>query len=270
MSRLSGDHVQLGDSFRLRDNDEKEKQLTEAYLQKAETAARSVLAQAKAQAAQILKNAELRAAEIIQTGQAQIEAVHQEAYEAGEQQGFQAGYAQAEVQTTELLQGAQAILESAYTAEKRVLKGFQRNALQLITYVCEKILNQSLQSDPQAILAMIDGAIESLHLTGKIRVVLGSETVETIRQHSEQTAVALEQLTRYELIADPQLGLQEIYLLSQEGNFCLTPQKQIDQLLQPIHQKLPLPELEALEILDNPPTENSLEPESDHLETELL
>jgi hypothetical protein len=92
-----------------------------------------------------------------------------------------------------------------------------------------------------------------LHLTGRVRVVISPEALERIRNFSTRTDDTLELLDRMEFIADPSLELTEIFVLSQDGNFSLTPARQIERLVAPLVKHLPINEVVTHEVEDESP-----------------
>jgi flagellar assembly protein FliH len=240
MSRLKGDHIQVGRSFQLNDNKEREEQEAREIILQAEQQARLIIGQAKVQAARLLDSAKKEAETIVGQSEACREEARQQGYNEGAESGYEVGLLKAQEETVRLLEGAQSILESAYQAEKQVLKAFQENASTLIRHVAEKILHQALTDDPEALFKMVEGAMESLHLSSKVRVVVGAETLERIQKHSTKTGRALSQMTRFEFVGDSQLDHMEIYILSTEGNFNLTPAVQVEKLLTPLTRSLPI------------------------------
>lgn len=268
MSRLSGQRVQLGTAFRLDPNEDKQKEVVHEILLEAQSKAFSIVEQARNQAAQVLNNAQQQAKQLVQDAENQREEIMQQAYQTGETSGYEKGYAdgnqKAEEETVQLLSGANTILDGAYQAREKVLKSFRQSAGEVIRHLTERILHQALKADPQLLYTMVDSAIDSLHLTGRIRVVVSRDTLEVIRRFNAQTEKALAETPRFDFVADPNLGGDEIFVLSDDGNFTLTPEAQVTQLLAPIIKMLPVNEAdpEAAETADAAPPGEDFDPDA--------
>jgi flagellar assembly protein FliH len=257
-SRLQGANVHVGESFKINAMPDKQAEEVNRLILDAQEQARQILIQAQAQAKELLAASAQKAQEIEADAETRRDSVLSEAFQTGQEEGFQegfkTGYAQAEQETVRMMEGAQTLLDGAYRSKELVLKSFKKDAGQIIQFICSKILKKAFQTDPSLMGDMIDEAIHSLRLTGRVRVVVCPEVLERIKQFSETTEEALDSLSRLELIADPSLDLSEIFILSQEGNFSLAPGKQVERLLTPILKKLPIEvDLQALEQAEQSP-----------------
>ncbi len=221
-------------------------------LKQADRECQQLLARAGEEAAELVGMAKQKAEAIIQEAENKHEAVLNQGYQDGEAAGYKKGYEdgrqQAQEETVLLLESARTLLEGAYEAQHRVLKNFRHNAADLVAYITQKVLHRELHESPESILAMIEAAADALNLTGRIKVVVSVDTLRFLKEYSRETASALESLNRFDLEADPMLDLHEIYVLSEEGNFILTPQKQAEELLAPLEKHLELPEVTPEEI----------------------
>lgn len=283
-SRLQGANVHVGESFKINAMPDKQAEEVNRLILDAQEQARQILIQAQAQAKELLAASAQKAQEIEADAEARRDEVLNQAFATGQEEGFQegfkTGYAQAEQETVRMMEGAQSLLDGAYRSKELVLKSFKKDAGQIIQFICSKILKKAFQTDPSLMGDMIDEAIQSLRLTGRVRVVVCPEVMERIKQFSETTEDALDSLSRLELIADPSLDLSEIFILSQEGNFSLAPGKQVERLLTPILKKLPIEvDLDALELAETSPEsrtanvvieENETPPTSEDLSPEDL
>jgi len=268
LTRLKGDTIQLGHILQLEPNQDRTREVANEIILAAESRAFSLMEKARQQASQMLQEANQEAQQIVEEAKNRRAEIIQQAQRRGRRFGFEAGYkegrAKAETETVEMLSGANAFVEASYTARSRVLKAFKTRAADIIRHIAEKILNQTLETHPEALVGMVDAAIDSLHLTGRIRLVVSTDMLEAIRQHSNKTEETLEQLSRFELTADPQLGLREVFILSDDGNYALSPESQVKELIAPLGKILPLdpPETE-LENEASPPPEEAVTREAE-------
>lgn len=272
LTRLKGDTIQLGHILQLEPNQDRTREVANEIILAAESRAFSLMEKARQQAAQMLQEANQEAQQVVEEAKNRRAEIIQQAQRRGRRFGFEAGYkegrAKAETETVEMLSGADAFVEASYTARTRVLKAFKTRAADIIRHIAEKILNQTLETHPDALVGMVDAAIDSLHLTGRIRLVVSTDMLEAIRQHSNKTEETLEQLSRFELTADPQLGLREVFILSDDGNYALSPESQVKELIAPLGKILPLDPPET--VLENEAPSYSEETAALELETQPL
>ncbi len=250
-SLLHGQQVRLGEAVQIKGDKERREQVEHSLevmirekLQDAEQKVQAMLAQASQQAQEIIEEAEKQAQALVQEGQAQCEAIQNKAYIQGYEDGVEKGHAEAmaevESETVSLLMGAQTMVEGALQAKQRVLQSFQQQALQLVIYVAQKVLHQELNASPEKLMTLIEEAVQALYLNGKIQVVVSAETLASIRQFSQTTEQALERMNRFEWVGDPKLTLDQVYVITEEARFELTPSVQAAQLLEPLAGQLPL------------------------------
>lgn len=223
--------------------------LTQTRLMESEEQARNLLEDARIKAekrlAEARAQAEAQARELLAQARSEADGIREAAREEGFKAGFQEGYSDATAQVEQdaigLLAGAQCLMESAYLAEKHVLKAFEKHALALVEQVVGRILGERLSESPESILRLIARGVESLYLSGKVKVVVSAQVLQEIRAFSGASAEALATMSRFEFTADPLLDTHQIYIVGQDAAFDFTPQTQARRLLAPLDKHLDLP-----------------------------
>ncbi|WP_303675059.1 FliH/SctL family protein [Vampirovibrio chlorellavorus] len=264
-AHIQGETVAVGQAYHLdseaqfkRDLEQSLAEIVKKRLQEAEDEAIALVKVAEETAEknarqiseEILSKANAQAREMVELAQSQVETIQESAREAGFKNGFQEGYAdataQVEQEVTGLLQSAQLLAENAYQAEKLVLKNFEKNALTLIRHLSRKILQRELAENPDMILRQLQQAVESLYLTGKIKVVVNPQALQELRAFSAVTESALSEMSRYEFMVDPLLDVHQLFIVGEEGSFDLSLDTRIAQLIDPLQEALTLPRPEPL------------------------
>ncbi len=247
--------VQMGTSMEIKGDAQYLQEMTETYealmqqkLANAEALAQRMLQEAEIQAAahrdNLIQRAEEESRDIVAKAHAEKEAIRSHATQEGYEAGYGQGYADAtqagEAQSVQLMTEAQALIQSAYYAEKMVLQKFQPDASELIRYVTRRILHREITDSPENLMHLLQQATDALYLTGKIRLVANKEVIHHLQQFSPKVQDALEHMTRFELVGDDKLGLDEIYLISTEGTFSVGVDAQLDRLMSYVEGQLPL------------------------------
>lgn len=258
--RVYGEQVQVGEPLQLKGDADLREQverslevLAKQRLLDAENEAQQLVAdiQAKAQAEaeQRVADAQAQARSLVDTAQAEADGIRQAAHEEGFKTGFQEGYAdatqQVEQETVSLLEGAQLLVEGAYQAERRVLKEFDQHAVALIRHLVLKILDRELSDSPDVLMSLVHRAVDSLYMSGKVRVVVSAQVIQSLREFSAKVEQSLDEAQRFEFVADPALAPDQVFITGQEGSFELTPSTQLEQLLAPVASAVSLPRPEA-------------------------
>ncbi|MBY0449349.1 MAG: hypothetical protein K2X01_01825 [Cyanobacteria bacterium] len=252
-TRVNRQSVQVGQTFAVEGAEDYREQIQKSIANQRDQAIRDLRnelnafreqakAEVAAQVQQLIEEAQAKALHLVEQAEAQRDQICEDAYNQGEQAGFAKGYddgtARAEAEAVELLQSARVVLHGAYQAKERILKRFEPDAIGLIQTLCRTILNQAVQDSPEALVTMTSRALEVLNLTGRVKVVVSQSTLKAIREYSSETQEGLDALQRIEWIDDPQLGPTDIYVLSEEGHYILTPEKQLETLCAPLPKAL--------------------------------
>ncbi|WP_373533519.1 FliH/SctL family protein [Vampirovibrio sp.] len=274
-SHIQGEAVAVGQTYHLesdaqfkRDLEQSLSEIVKKRLQEAEdeaiglvqVAERTAESNAKQIADDILSKANAQAKEMVETAQAQVDSIQEAAHEEGFKMGFQEGYADATTQVEQevvgLLQSAHLVTDNAYRAEKLILKNYEKNALALIEHLARKILQRELKDDSETLLNMVHHAVESLYLTGKIKMVLNPQVLQELRAFSGATESAMTRMSRFEFVVDPLLELTQVFIVSEEGAFDLSMEKQVAQLMAPLAAAVSLPRPETMDTHTDPSAEN--------------
>ena len=252
-TRVNRQSVQVGQTFAVEGAEDYREQIQKSIASQRDQAIRDLRnelnafreqakAEVAAQVQQLIEEAQAKALHLVEQAEAQRDQICEDAYNQGEQAGFAKGYddgtARAEAETVELLQSARVVLHGAYQAKERILKRFEPDAIGLIQTLCRTILQKDLQETPEGLIEMTSRALEVLNLTGRVKVVVSQSTLKAIREYSSETQEALEELQRIEWIDDPQLGPTDIYVLSEEGHYILSPGTQLETLCAPLSKAL--------------------------------
>jgi flagellar biosynthesis/type III secretory pathway protein FliH len=227
----------------------------ERRLQDIEQELQAYRQQVKQQIEEMLESAKTDVTCLLENAHQQKEAVHQDAYVSGEKQGFETGYQagldKAVQETRALLTSSQLVLEGAHKAETALLRHIRTDIATLITTICNKILKTTLHTLPDEVtLELIEQATESLYLTGMVRVVLHPVHLQRIRQAIGNDAELLAHMKRFEWVTDAQLNEEDIFIVAREGQFDLTPERQVERLVAAITKTMALPSFEEIQELN--------------------
>lgn len=252
VSRLQGQQVNVGESFKI--NGEAEfrrhvesslEKLAKQRMLEAEGRAEHLVDQASQEATRLLAEARAQVEAMLRQAQGEVDDIRKNAYEEGFQAGFEQGTREATEQVVQeavmMIQSAEALVEGACKAEHLVLKNFEKQALRLVEHICRRILARELQESPDSLLRMLDQAVESLNLTGRVRVVMSAQALQTLQDYARENAEALQNLKRLDLAGDPLLEPDQVFVIGEEGSFDLTPDSQLEQLMAPLEKSLSLP-----------------------------
>lgn len=265
MTKLRQSEISLQGPIRLNAADERQADIERSleHLQKqAKAEAQAIVAEANI----LLQEARNASQAFLEESKGQLEeyleAGRKQGREEGYQQGYADGLAQAGADAAQMLADAQILVAGAYEAERRILQNIKHDAVALMTHVCKRILKNAWQQAPvEALVTMLDSAIEALYLKGRVKVVMNEHALRRIAEFGAASPTVLTQLQRFDLVPDPLIPDDAVYVISTDSaqsdlgkEMCvdLTLDHQVDRLMAPVGEKLPLSEASAVALEATP------------------
>jgi flagellar assembly protein FliH len=270
----AGQHVTHGQPLELDANEELTQGvqasleiLAKNHLMEAEQAGLVLLADSRKQCDKLLSKTQKTAERMMEDATQRVDEIKEQAYEEGFKSGFSEGYDEATRQVAEetlaTVKAANLLLENAYKAQHYALSKFKPNAMALLTEIVTTLLNQSVADNPALILDMVERAMNSLYLTGKVKVVLNPSVIQLLRQLHPLVEDGVNRMNRFEFIADTRLAPEEIFIIGTDGCFNLTPGSQVNMLMDSIAPDIELPEvLPEILLQEEQPEEEVFEEEA--------
>lgn len=192
--------------------------------------ARELVRQAHLQAEQIELKVQAQGNEKL----AQLETELEEQRELARQSGYEAGVEQALQDCQALIDSATQIANGAYEQQRKVLQHLSRQAVVLMQAALGKVLGEQWAINMEDMVALAyDQAVESLHLSGRMTLVVHPVHLQRLRD-SEVLPLdgdALSGTTRLRLTGDPMLAENELFLTSEEGQYDLTIERAAQHLV---------------------------------------
>ncbi|MFM7389002.1 MAG: FliH/SctL family protein [Vampirovibrionales bacterium] len=221
---------------------------------KAKQEAEALLVQASQEARELVEKAHQRAAAIEAEGEAKVQALleqaFQEGFQQGGEQGLQEGYNQAANETLSLLQAAKTVASTAYRLQRTVFTEQASNLHALLMTVCQQVLGHASTHYPAELLQqLLITALEQLEVTGHATVVIHPERLALLTSLHPEITHALHENHHLRFLPDETLEPQQCHLLSQQGDWLIDANKQIEALLNQLRPVLTelLPSVEDLE-----------------------
>ncbi len=175
--------------------------------------------QAKAAADQMLAEANEEAQNMISNAQGEIQALRFNAEKEGREEGFQQGTAQAmanlEEEKKKLWQREEE-LRAAYLAKE---EGMEKELVEVISRVLEKVFLVKFDDDRDVIYHLIDGALSNVEGSKQLQIKVNEANGEHIREKLPSFQEKLGADVQLDLIIDPLLGDEECLIETDGGMF---------------------------------------------------
>lgn len=157
----------------------------------------------------------------------QIEKTHEEYLEQAHQEGYQKGY---DTGIQKGLQEARKVLAQFNTAiqaavdqRAAILEEARVNVLDLIVKICRKVTFSAIEADPELILKMISGVIDSLVDKTNLKIKVNPQHLPIIEQNIDKFLDSSTSIKEIKIVGDPRV--------KHGGCFIETPSGDIDARL---------------------------------------
>ncbi len=175
--------------------------------------------QGRAEAERMIAEANEQAQSIINDAQSQAQAIHFNAEKEGREEGFQQGTAQAMANLEgekQKLRQREEDLRNAYLAKE---EGMEKELVEVISRVLEKVFLVKFADDRDVIYHLIDGALSNAEGSKQLQIKVNEANGEHIREKLAAFQEKLGADVQLDLIIDPLMGDEECLIETDGGMF---------------------------------------------------
>lgn len=195
-------------------------------LKEAETASQQLIEETKAEITKMRKKA--------------IEKAHQEGYEAGLKKGYNEGYekgsSQATLENQAIRERAVKMLQESHEAIHQYKQEKKEDLLKLATHMAEKIVHDYIDYNSDGLLAIAKPFFYQLDKEEEfVTISVHPEKREKIKEKLDEIK-AISPGTRFMILGDPSLEKCGILIESSHAVIDLQIRKQLDRMLEEIHE----------------------------------
>ncbi len=180
--------------------------LKEQIVKDAEAFANEQIQSAMQECAAIREQTQAEIGEWWEKRRSQDEEVTRQASEAGFQEGYQLGMAQADAivreEYSEMLQEARSILEQSYALKQQIIQESEPFLIELSTSIAEKIIGHQLTISPEWIVDMIQKVLSRRREKGSITLCVSPKHFAYIQDAREELLTSIDSLAELEIIPD--------------------------------------------------------------------
>jgi flagellar biosynthesis/type III secretory pathway protein FliH len=123
---------------------------------------------------------------IIQSFEDRIEAARREGYEEGYQAGLSQGRAEGQAKAEQVVRQFDQAIKETVTQREALLNEARDKILDLVIQISRKVTFDAVSADPEATLAIINGAIDTLADRSRLKVKVNPEHLPVVKQHIER------------------------------------------------------------------------------------
>lgn len=199
MSRISSSNVQLGQNFVLGQETPKVVKESETFVENARKQAFNILAQANLDAQKIINDAQQQAQEIIAKTQEQ-------AYQAGHEQGSEAGFNEAYnkifTDFSAQLQAMELLASSSFDIKNEIIRSSEKEIVELSLVIAEKIVKTYIELNPAIVLEITKAAIQDLKDKETVNIIVNPALTECLYQFTDELKNQINGLKNVKILED--------------------------------------------------------------------
>lgn len=159
---------------------------THDYVGAAREEAAQLIDDASRDAQQLIRDAEERALALIDDAQRRVAQIEAGAHDDGFKQGVGDGRAAAQAEMDEMLETMRGLVEMARVERHKIIETAEPEIVKLSVTIAERILNQHVALDNDAVIEMVRSAISRLVNRETVTVRVNPADVETMREHRDK------------------------------------------------------------------------------------
>ncbi len=175
-------------------NTEEEKEISlNDKIAEAKVLANEIIEKAKREAENIILDASKEAEKVLEDTHSHVKSIFDSANEDGYKKGFQEGYDDGKEKSDALIVEANKIKGNYLKEREEILSNIEKDVICLVMSLCEKILNQKLENDKEAIISIILKGIDSLNVKENLIIKVSKEDYDIVEM-SKQRILAMANL----------------------------------------------------------------------------
>jgi flagellar assembly protein FliH len=179
-----------------------------------------------------LESARQQGAALISIAREQADAIAQTAHDHGFETGYAEGISRAEAATAAMLTQAQALVDAATEHRARVIEGAERDLVRLSIGIAEKVLQASLDVDPDRVVGVLRGALRRTFARREVTVLCHPDDLTRLQDAGPELAGTLGGLRSLEFISDRRIDAGGVIVRTAAGDVDATVGSQLERLRQ--------------------------------------
>lgn len=196
----------------------------------AKSAANDIIEKAKNEAENIILRASQEAEKVLEDTHSQVKNIFDSAKEDGYKKGLEKGYTEGKKISDKLIEEANEIKKNYLKEREAVLSNIEKDIIYLVISLCEKIINQKLENDKEAIVSIILKGINSLNIKENLIIKVSKEDYDIVEM-SKQRILAMANLVEdIEVRVDSTLSKGSCIIEGLKGNVDVSVDLQIEEM----------------------------------------
>jgi len=194
----------------------------------------ALLQNAAADAERLLKDAHDRARALIEDAAARADGIAQDARKRGQQEGFDAGRAEADREMNDMLVTMRGLLEMARVERHKLMEEAEPELVRLALGIAERVLHQQVALDRGVVVEMAKTAIGRLIERDSVTVRVNPADLERMREHRDEL-IAIGDIKNLRVVEDQRVDRGGVVVDTDAGTIDARIGTQLDEARKILH-----------------------------------
>lgn len=210
---------------------EEAKKNGEAIIKEAEEKAQHIIDSAHKEYETKLNNAYEEAKSIFKENK---EKGYDEGYRLGKEEGYttgyEKGYMEGKEESQKLISEALDIKNSYINLRNRALKEAEKDLIELVIAIYEKVLYKKVQEDEEYIVSLILSGIEELEIKEKLTIIASKYDYEVLKEHEQTILAKASLIDSIDIRINDDMEKGDCILETSKGNIDVSLRNQINEV----------------------------------------
>lgn len=229
----------------------------ESLIKQAKLEYNEIINKAKFEAEKIIKEAKEEKENILEEGEDQKESLIQAAYERskailekskedgyntgydqGKENGYTEGYDKGKANSDKLIEEALEIKEGYFQDRKDLLNKVERDVIELVVEIYEKIFTEKKEEDSDLIVSLVVNGIENLDVTDKLTIITSKEDYDILEMSRDLILAKASMISDLEIKYDSTMEKGDCILETPKGSIDASLDNQLAEVKEILYSVL--------------------------------
>ncbi len=180
---------------------------------------------------EVLNNTHKRAQDIFKENEIKgYEVGHKKGYKKGYDDGYHKGYKEGKEDSEKLISQALDIKKEYIDKRNYLLKDLEKDLIQLVISVYEKVLYEKVEEDEELIVSLILNGINNLEISQKLTIIVSKEDYETVKRSKDIILAKASLVDEIDIRVNSDMIRGDCVLETSKGNIDVSINNQLKEI----------------------------------------
>lgn len=201
-----------------------------ARIAESKVMANEIIEKAKIEAENIILNARQEAEKVLEDTYSHVKNILDDAREEGYKKGFEKGYSEGKEASDVLIEEANNIKKDYLMEREIILSSIEKDVIYMVMSLCQKIINQKLENDKEAIIPIILKGINSLNVKENLLIKVSVEDYDIVEMSKQRILATANLVEDIQVRVDSTLSKGGCIIEGSKGNVDVSIDLQIEEM----------------------------------------